>query len=212
MLYFRQVIMSQRYSWSGCRGLTEVTACSEDCRHRPELHSAAVMCSSLGRGRGCLGCCMIRCSHCSPGSMACSNPWPAASSLPCHVWPPHHWPACQVSHRWPASDGRWQPLVTSPISSRSLTPAPSSHKNGNHRPAPAGWLARLAWLAAAQNLSHFANPSPVSSPLSLRQRLRSEMEGEESGTRECRRKRAETGAGGIRLRQNNSQSDKIRQN
>ena len=99
MLYFRQVIMSQRYSWSGCRGLTEVTACSEDCRHRPELHSAAVMCSSLGRGRGCLGCCMIRCSHCSPGSMDCSNPWPAASSLPCHVWPPHHWPACQVSHR-----------------------------------------------------------------------------------------------------------------
>ena len=57
------LVVSQRYSWRCCRGLTEVTACSEDCRHRPGAScSAAVMCSVWPGCWGvCLGRCMIHC-------------------------------------------------------------------------------------------------------------------------------------------------------
>ena len=55
-------------------------------------------------------------------------------------------------------------------------------------------------------------PRPVSALLSqTKAELRSEMEGEEGeepGSRECRQEEAGTG-GSIRLRQNNSQSDKL---
>ena len=78
------LVVSQRYSWRCCRGLTEVTACSEDCRHRPGAScSAAVMCSSLAwLGR------LPRPLHdplqSAAGQWTAVTP-PAASSLPCHA-------------------------------------------------------------------------------------------------------------------------------
>ena len=138
--------VSQRYSWRCCRGLTEVTACSEDCRHRPGAScSAAVMCSSLGWPGVCLGRCMIHPTAECCRSMDCSNPSslqpPPSRAQPCH--------ACDVR---PGDQAPvWHlPGVTDPQLTQEW------------QPLPADWLARLAWLAAAQNLSHFANPWPVS--------------------------------------------------
>ena len=159
------MVMSQRYSWRCCRGLTEVTACSEDRRHRPG--AAAVLqlcavCSSLGRGSASASAAW---SHCCR-SMDCSNP---SASLQPHLIPvtsPHPCHACHVcgQQQRDMRDTGDQPRVRwgSADIPRSLTrPA--------HRMATTAspLAARLAWLAA-QNLSHFANPSPcLSLSLSL---------------------------------------------
>lgn len=148
--------MSQRYSWRCCRGLTEVTACSEDRRHRPGAAAVlqlSAVCSSLGRGSASASAAW---SHCCR-SMDCSNPSASLQPPLSPVTSPHPCHACHVSGQQQRDTcdtgdqlGWCEPLLTSP-----------GHWPAQLRMATTAspLAARLAWLAA-QNLSHFANPSP----------------------------------------------------
>ena len=175
--------MSQRYSWRCCRGLTEVTACSEDRRHRPGAAAVlqlSAVCSSLGRGSASASAAW---SHCCR-SMDCSNPSASLQPPLSPVTSPHPCHACHVSGQQQRDTcdtgdqpGWCEPLLTSP-----------GHWPAQLRMATTAspLAARLAWLAA-QNLSHFANPSPCLSLWCLLSQTKAEIEmkGEEPGTREC---------------------------
>ena len=178
------MLMSQRYSWRCCRGLTEVTACSEDRRHRPGAAAVlqlSAVCSSLGRGSASASAAW---SHCCR-SMDCSNPSASLQPPLSPVTSPHPCHACHVSGQQQrdtcdTGDQPWVMWVSADIP-RSLTrPA----QNGNHG-QPTGCQ---TGLTGRSELVSFRKSLALS--LSLwcllsQTKAEIEMKGEEPGTREC---------------------------
>ena len=201
--------MSQRYSWRCCRGLTEVTACSEDRRHRPGAAAVlqlSAVCSSLGRGSASASAAW---SHCCR-SMDCSNPSASLQPPLSPVTSPHPCHACHVSgqQQRDTCDTGDQPRVmwVSADIPRSLTRPAQNGNHGQPTGCQTGLTGRSELVSFRKSLALSLSLSGVSS---LRQRLRLRWRERSPGPENAAsRKRAETG-GASGTRQNNSQSDKI---